>query len=192
MAEDSAYPAGMANLRNTPQSNATKPCSRWRCVVVSTQTFADGCIAVGAGVIAEYALAAAGSPVAVFDLAAILLVIVLVAIIATWGENYGGAQSKQQEDSKEQDQQQQRSVSKSVTDALGTLASDPRVLLQGLVQSLFEGVMYSFVMLWVPALQAKAQGDATLTIASRSHMPSHAHTYYILFMHTPPVRRRRL
>ncbi|CAN0136093.1 unnamed protein product [Phaeothamnion confervicola] len=36
--------------------------------------------------------------------------------------------------------------------------SDPRVLLLGLVQSLFEGAMYTFVFMWVPTLQGVAPG----------------------------------
>merc|ERR1711957_459543 len=66
-------------------------------------------------------------------------VVALVAICYSWDENYG----EQQEDTK--------SAKKKDT-ALQVILGDRRVLLIGLVQSLFEGAMYTFVFNWVPMM----------------------------------------
>ena len=46
----------------------------------------------------------------------------------------------------------------SLQEAVGIIASDKRILLTGLVQALFEGAMYIFVLQWPPAMSAMA-GD---------------------------------
>eukprot|EP00903_Cladosiphon_okamuranus_P018949 g17426.t1 len=52
---------------------------------------------------------------------------------------------------------------KSVSMAWGCIVSDHRVLLLGMVQSLFEGGTFTFVFMWVPTLQGVLQGDVLPT-----------------------------
>lgn len=50
----------------------------------------------------------------------------------------------------------------SLSRALKMIIADQRILLCGLVQSLFEGSMYSFVFMWTPALKASVVGTEVL------------------------------
>jgi len=59
------------------------------CVVSACQTFGDGLVAVVSGVVAEGVSATFGSPIAVFDLAASIAVLVGVAALGLWEENFG-------------------------------------------------------------------------------------------------------
>ncbi len=48
--------------------------------------------------------------------------------------------------------------------------ADHKVLLLGLVQSLFEGSMYTFVFMWTPALQAKSDEELPFGVIFASYM----------------------
>jgi len=98
----------------------------------------NGLVAVFAGVLAQVCADAYGE-IGPFRAAIALTVVALVAICYSWDENYG----EQQEDTK--------SAKKKDT-ALQVILGDRRVLLIGLVQSLFEGAMYTFVFNWVPMM----------------------------------------
>uniref|UniRef100_A0A1I8H276 Molybdate transporter 2 homolog n=1 Tax=Macrostomum lignano TaxID=282301 RepID=A0A1I8H276_9PLAT len=79
--------------------------------------------------------------VAPFDMALIILVIMTVIVWLKWPENYGDASAD---------------LKKNFSDALTTVRTDRRVLCLGVVQSLFEGSMYCFVLEWTPALTPSA------------------------------------
>lgn len=83
----------------------------------------------------------------------VVLVAMAVILIFTWPENYGDAKA---------------AVHQSFVDAYETIRDskfrhlsahqgsflDTTVLYLGLIQSLFEGAMYTFVLEWTPALSA--------------------------------------
>ncbi|KAI9062102.1 DUF791-domain-containing protein [Trametes sanguinea] len=89
-----------------------------------------------------------------FVASGILLVLNLVIIWLSWGENYGGAQTSVQDFF---------NLSR-LAKAWSAVSADTRLLVLGLIQTCFEGSMYIFVFLWVPFLQEAASPDHTLPL----------------------------
>ncbi len=63
-----------------------------------------------------------------------------------WSENYGDSQAQ---------------IKQSFINAYNSIKTDRKVLLLGLIQSLFEGSMYVFVLEWTPALTINDDSDKT-------------------------------
>ncbi len=104
-----------------------------------TATFANGLIAICAGICAN-ALAEAPAhlgPVAPFLLAVPCLAGCFAVVASTWEENYGD---------------QETHLLQSYGEGLSLILRDRRVFLLGLVQSVVESCMYTFVFLWTPVL----------------------------------------
>ncbi|GFP93445.1 molybdate-anion transporter [Phtheirospermum japonicum] len=78
-------------------------------------------------------------PVSPFDAAAIILAIGMAIIISSWSENYG-------------DPSDNKDLLTQFRGAAVAIASDEKIALLGAIQLLFEGSMYTFVILWTPAL----------------------------------------
>lgn len=72
-----------------------------------------------------------------FDVALGVLTIMCVLIVFTWPENFGDAKAD---------------FGQSFREAYKSIVGDNKVLCLGLIQSLFEGSMYTFVLEWTPAL----------------------------------------
>jgi predicted MFS family arabinose efflux permease len=90
--------------------------------------------------------------IAPFQLAVALTVVSLVYISFVWEENYGTEPEKSNS-----------LPQTSIAIAWQTIVSQPRVVLLGLACSLFEGAVFTFVFLWVPALQSLVGPDAMPT-----------------------------
>nr|XP_002129829.1 molybdate-anion transporter [Ciona intestinalis] len=105
-------------------------------ILFSRATLGNSLTAISAGHIAQ-TFADRYGYVAPFDLSIVTLVMMIVAIMYTWNENYGDSQS---------------TITVSFGKAAEAIKQDPKVLMLGLVQSLFEGAMYTFVLEWTPAL----------------------------------------
>lgn len=75
-----------------------------------------------------------------FDLAIVFLVFSVVAILLTWGENYGSKSSGSS------------GMTAGMSTAIQTVRENPQVLCCGLVCSLYEASMFIFVFMWTPAL----------------------------------------
>ncbi|VDM64269.1 unnamed protein product [Angiostrongylus costaricensis] len=75
--------------------------------------------------------------VAPFDFSLIVLTVMCIFIIRTWSENYGDEIAPLQT---------------MFSKAINSIRTDVNVFCIGLVQSLFEGSMYTFVLEWTPAL----------------------------------------
>eukprot|EP00051_Salpingoeca_urceolata_P028781 m.488072 g.488072 ORF g.488072 m.488072 type:complete len:431 (+) comp25521_c0_seq1:92-1384(+) len=100
----------------------------------------NGLVAIGAGWLAQQAVDYVGHPVAPFDLSFVFLGIGTVLIFYLWTENYGDRKSD---------------ISSSVSAAWKAIREDRKVMLLGVIQSLFEGAMYTFVFMWTPTLEAE-------------------------------------
>lgn len=98
--------------------------------------FGNSMVAIVAGVVSQKAADLFGF-VAPFDVSMVCLVIMMGMLMHTWVENYGD---------------QTATTTQSFSTALHAIKSDKRVLCLGLIQSLFEGAMYTFVLEWTPAL----------------------------------------
>ncbi|KAG0229942.1 Molybdate-anion transporter [Actinomortierella wolfii] len=118
-----------------------------------TATFLNGLVAILAGVIANVAVQASKSLAAPFFLSACTLVLAGLIVSKTWEENYG--------DSK----QANGSILKSMLEGLIVLKNDANILALGFAQTVFECCMYTFVLLYTPALETatkKSQGENVL------------------------------
>lgn len=107
----------------------------------SYATFANGLVAVIAGLVANWAASFSG-PVAPFVVAIVPLTLVAMTVSNTWSENYGNQQVK---------------VMTSFAKGWELIKNDRRIAALGIGQSCFEGAMYTFVFMWTPAL--KKEGD---------------------------------
>ncbi|KAH3764299.1 major facilitator superfamily transporter [Pelomyxa schiedti] len=103
-------------------------------------TFGNGFIAIFVGVVASLFADGWGfdlgylSP---FVLATVDLLVLLVTIYTTWGENYGDTAVD---------------VAPHLGHAISAIIQDKKIIALGLLQSMFEGCMYTFVFLWSPVL----------------------------------------
>lgn len=105
-------------------------------VVFSNAVLANSLTAITCGLVAQ-AVAVQFGFVAPFSLSIMVMIVMCVVIFFTWTENYGDASG---------------SVQNSLLVGFRTVRDDPKVLCLGLIQSLFEGSMYTFVLEWTPAL----------------------------------------
>uniref|UniRef100_A0AC34GRT2 Molybdate-anion transporter n=1 Tax=Panagrolaimus sp. ES5 TaxID=591445 RepID=A0AC34GRT2_9BILA len=104
--------------------------------IFSHATLGNSLVAICAGVVAQTAADMFGF-VAPFDVALSILCLMAILLVMTWPENYGDSKA---------------ALHTSFVNAYKTIRQDTNVLYLGLVQSLFEGVMYTFVLEWTPAL----------------------------------------
>jgi MFS family permease len=115
--------------------------------IFSHATFGNSLVAIFSGILAQFAADAFGY-VAPFDMAIVILVAMSVILVFTWPENYGDSKA---------------AVHQSFVDAYDTIKNNNHVFYLGLVQSLFEGAMYTFVLEWTPALSAAmTEGDGSI------------------------------
>ncbi len=121
--------------------------------------FGDGIAAIAAGKLAGAVAGRAGGsgkvlsgPTAPFELSIMFLALGAVFISTNFQENYGGSAATALPAAGG------KGVLTSLTEAVDTILADKRILLTGVVQALFEGAMYIFVLQWPPALRALASG----------------------------------
>jgi len=108
------------------------------------QTFGNGLVAVGAGLVANTAAESYGY-VAPFVVAILPLSVVAGLVMTTWNENYGN---------------QQLNMLSSLQKGFELISSDSRIAALGMAQSCYEGAMYTFVFMWTPALKTLAESEA--------------------------------
>jgi MFS family permease len=136
------------------EHNARGYDSAWISHTFSLAYLGNSVAAILAGVLAEAAAnsqpltpSAVGSTVhwggytAPFDLSIAVLVVLTVALLLLWNENYGGSSNSKGGGGGE-----------SVYKALRALARDKAIVLLGGCISFFEGSMYVFVFKWTPTL----------------------------------------
>lgn len=110
-------------------------------------------VAISAGVVAQYAANSFGY-VAPFDTSLLVLICMIVLISMYWTENFGDSSVE---------------LKQSFFNAYQAIVSDKRIMMLGLVQGLFEGCMYVFVLEWTPALTI--QSDVALDNAKEPPIP---------------------
>ncbi|KAJ7238813.1 hypothetical protein B0H12DRAFT_1326754 [Mycena haematopus] len=115
--------------------------------IMGRATLVNGLVATGAGVFANQLVGFSGSFASPFIASGALLVFAWAVIRASWVENYGGSNAAESASVSDPFQLARLRV------ALRIVRDDPRLLVLGLTQTCFEGSMYLFVFLWVPALQ---------------------------------------
>ena len=129
----------------------------WLAETCSIASVGNGVVAIAAGFIAQISADALGD-IGPFRVAIALTVVVLLLVLM-WEENTGDDQVEEaarttsgngKKRKKAGDAAQAQSTG--TCNALSVVASSPTIALIGLVQSLFEGAMYTFVFQWVPTL----------------------------------------
>nr|KAJ0205681.1 hypothetical protein LSAT_V11C500255030 [Lactuca sativa] len=157
---------------------------QWLSITFSKSIFlGNGLVAILAGLFGNLLIGSlAMGPVAPFDAASIFLAIGMAIIISSWTENYG-------------DSSESKDLMTQFKGAAIAITSDEKIALLGVIQSLFEGSMYTFVFLQTPALSPNGEDIphgfifATLLLSSMlgSSLASRllAHTLtYIDIVHT--------
>eukprot|EP01119_Soliformovum_irregulare_P011748 TRINITY_DN2976_c1_g1_i1.p1 TRINITY_DN2976_c1_g1~~TRINITY_DN2976_c1_g1_i1.p1 ORF type:complete len:430 (-),score=110.92 TRINITY_DN2976_c1_g1_i1:68-1357(-) len=105
----------------------------------SLATFGNGVVAILAGLLASFvADNTSFGYVAPFMMSLGFLVLGTIIVSATWTENYGDSTVD---------------LAGTFTNALAAFRKDSKIAMLGMVQSLFEASMYTFVFMWTPALQ---------------------------------------
>jgi hypothetical protein len=124
---------------------------KWLAQTCSIASVGNGVVAIAAGFIAQVSADAWGD-IGPFRVAIALTVVVLLLVL-TWEENTGDDQVDEAvvtSGKKKKGRDAARSTG--TCNALRVVASSPTIVILGLVQSLFEGAMYTFVFQWVPTL----------------------------------------
>ncbi|KAK3103290.1 hypothetical protein FSP39_018234 [Pinctada imbricata] len=116
--------------------------------VFSHAVLGNSIVAILAGLVAQFFADKFGF-VAPFDVSLTVLTIMTVIVIFTWNENYGDVTGNLQQN---------------FFNAWKCIKEDHKVLCLGLIQSLFEGSMYIFVLEWTPALTPHTPEPATTTV----------------------------
>lgn len=128
----------------------------WLADTFGTASFINGLSAIVAGIAAQLFADQLGE-IGPFQ-AAIALTIAALFFVVFWEENFGG--------DKEEDKKGKKDEAESSSTGLAAwkaIMSDRRILLTGMVNSLFEGSMYSFVFMWVPTMLGALKGQSLPT-----------------------------
>ncbi|KAJ7369678.1 hypothetical protein OS493_037265 [Desmophyllum pertusum] len=108
----------------------------------SNAVLANSLVAIFAGLVAQVMATKYGF-IAPFSLSLLLLIATSGMICCSWTENYGVISGNIK--------------LSAILQGIQVIRHDPKVLCLGLIQSLFEASMYSFVLEWTPALTPDSQ-----------------------------------
>lgn len=128
----------------------------WISESFSVQFFLDGIVAVVAGLVSQQVFSSFGGATAVFTLSAATLGVAGLLAALLWTENPSISSPRSPTSGATTES---ASPLGRMASAVRVVFSNPAVLAVGLVQSLFEGAMYSFVMVWAPFLKAVAVAE---------------------------------
>jgi len=117
----------------------------WMSKTFATSTFANGLLAILAGVVANYLAENLGfGPTAPFALAVPCFCLCFFVVLFTWSENYGNPNIQLWQSYKEGAQ---------------LIWNNRPIFWIGLVQSIIESCMYIFVFLWTPVMLIPSDGE---------------------------------
>ena len=112
----------------------------------------DSIVAILAGQMAGAAASSRG-PTGPFELSVVFLVLGGLLASFLWNENVAGGGGGGVEDDEAKSKDAGVVVAKpSIRDAIEVVKSDPKIMLVGAIQSMFEAAMYIFVLNWPPAV----------------------------------------
>ena len=113
----------------------------------------DSIVAILAGQMAGAAASSRG-PTGPFELSVVFLVLGGLLASFLWKENVagGGGGGVEDDGAKSRDASVVVVAKPSIRDAIEVVKSDPKIMLVGAIQSMFEAAMYIFVLNWPPAV----------------------------------------
>ncbi|EKM48068.1 uncharacterized protein PHACADRAFT_132609 [Phanerochaete carnosa HHB-10118-sp] len=138
-----------SNNLSLPQSDLS--------AILGRATLLNGFVATAAGVSSNKLVGWSGSFASPFVASGVLLVLAYVAIQGSWQENYGSPDTAPESAA-------DLFQAKRLAQAWHIIRHDPHLLVIGLTQTCFEGSMYLFVFLWVPALQESSDPSEPLPL----------------------------
>ncbi|XP_054721008.1 molybdate-anion transporter-like [Uloborus diversus] len=113
----------------------------WISITFAQATFWNGVLAIVAGILANFTSESLKlGPISPFVLAIPFFIISCFIISKAWNENYGRSQ---------------KSSRNPCFEGLSVILGNSLIFMVGIVQSLFESVMYVFVFLWTPILDSQ-------------------------------------
>jgi len=131
----------------------------------------DSIVAILAGQIAGLAAAQRG-PSGPFELSVGFLALGGLLASLLWRENVAGGVSEASSDGDEESSEDKKTAP-TIRDAVKVVRADPKIMLVGAMQSLFEAAMYIFVLNWPPAVSgvvssyfAKFASDSSAAIGT--------------------------
>ena len=110
----------------------------------SLQTLSNGLVAVGAGLVVNTAAEMHGF-LGHFVVAIIPLSLVAITVFYSWQENFGS---------------QSNDMMNSLSRGFDLIRKDSRIAALGIVQSCFEGAMYTLVFMWTPVMKTAEETAA--------------------------------
>jgi MFS family permease len=129
----------------------------WLADTFSWASFGNGLSAIAAGLLAQVCQDAFGE-IGPFQ-AAIAFTILALPFVCCWRENYGESGGAQGVDGAELNEGEDKMSASLGAAGMRAIMADRKVLLVGLVNSFFEGSMYSFVFMWVPTMLGVLKGS---------------------------------
>jgi hypothetical protein len=129
----------------------------WLADTFSWASFGNGIAAICAGLLAQVCQDYGGE-IGPFQ-AAIAFTILALPFVCSWRENYGETGGAQGVDGAELAEGEDKMNAALGAAGMKVIMGDRKVLLVGLVNSFFEGSMYSFVFMWVPTMLGVLQGS---------------------------------
>lgn len=120
--------------------------------IFSMMTTSNTCVAIVAGLIAEYLVRVAGTAKAPFLLSTGCLALAFLAIGKYWGENYG-ARNHASVEGASLLQQEEAEAKMPPTSTLRTMLKDRNILVLALTSCFFEGSLFLFIFFKFPALK---------------------------------------
>ncbi|KAH7095338.1 hypothetical protein FB567DRAFT_512382 [Paraphoma chrysanthemicola] len=119
--------------------------------IFSMMTTSNTCVAIAAGLIAEWLVRVAGTAKAPFMLSIGCLAMAFVTISKYWGENYGAAHDDTSEGAALL--QEEGEPRRLPTGTLRTILRDRNILVLALTSCFFEGSLFLFIFFKFPALK---------------------------------------
>ncbi|KAF2851207.1 DUF791-domain-containing protein [Plenodomus tracheiphilus IPT5] len=120
--------------------------------IFSTMTTANTCVAIVAGILAEWLVRSAGTAEAPFLASIACLVVAFVAISRLWGENYGSSKHDTAEDATLLRQEEADSTPAPAS-PLRMILRDRNIMILALTSCFFEGSLFLFIFFKFPALK---------------------------------------
>ncbi|KAF1946430.1 DUF791-domain-containing protein [Clathrospora elynae] len=120
--------------------------------IFSTMTTANTCVAIVAGIFAEWLVRCAGTAKAPFMASIACLSLSFVTISRYWGENYGSSNRNIAEGAGLL-QQEEAAPAPATVSPLRTILRDRNILILALVSGFFEGSLFLFIFFKFPALK---------------------------------------
>mmetsp|Transcript_20012 Transcript_20012/g.43529 ORF Transcript_20012/g.43529 Transcript_20012/m.43529 type:complete len:571 (-) Transcript_20012:497-2209(-) len=153
-----------SSIKEKRKDEMNQPDQCWLSETFGLAYGGDALVAILAGQTASLAASSSGNPTGPFAICPLFVGVALLLVIIYWAENKGGVPS---DDIKHANAGEKAKSTEDLKDnGLKVIFSDSKIVLVGLVQSLFEGSMYIFVLVWPPVFSnsiRKAFGPSAVT-----------------------------